>query len=233
MLLGGLGLLFDATAKWSAMILFPYLVIWALLKVPALVVAPQMEAVWLGIGELVVLLSGGWVLFAELSGLEKPSSFISGARGILIARILFGLALIPIGLSHLVYVRETATLVPAWLPYRTFWAYVTGVGQIACGLGVLTTILSRLAALIEAGMISLFALIVWLPATLSAPRERLPWTAFFITWAIASSAWLVASTFKTVSVPVVDREPIRRQELTLVPGNLPRDERRFGRSESK
>src|SRR5439155_20644644 len=46
MLLGGVGLLFRATAAWSARILFPYLIAWLLLKVPALLVAPQMEAVW-------------------------------------------------------------------------------------------------------------------------------------------------------------------------------------------
>src|SRR5206468_9163125 len=41
MLLGGVGLLFRATAVWSIRVLFPYLIVWALLKVPALVVAPQ------------------------------------------------------------------------------------------------------------------------------------------------------------------------------------------------
>jgi len=44
----------------------------------------------------------------------------------------------------------------------------------------------------EAGMISLFTLLVWGPAILAAPRTRLPWTAFFISWAIASAAWVVA-----------------------------------------
>src|SRR6266851_9479338 len=62
MLLGGAGLLFRTTATLSIRILFPYLIVWLLLKVPALVVAPQMEAVWLGFGELAVLLAGGWTL---------------------------------------------------------------------------------------------------------------------------------------------------------------------------
>ncbi len=58
MLVGGVGLLLKATAAWSARILFPYLIVW-LLKVPALIVAPQMEAVWLGFGELAVLMAEG------------------------------------------------------------------------------------------------------------------------------------------------------------------------------
>ena len=73
MFLGGVGLLVEATAAWAARILFPYLVVWMLLKVPALIVAPKMEAVWLGFGELAVLMAGGWVLFAKLAGLREGS----------------------------------------------------------------------------------------------------------------------------------------------------------------
>jgi len=194
MLFGGVGLLIRATAAWSARILFPYLIVWLLLKVPALVVAPQMEAVWLGFGELAVLLAGGWILFARLAGLREGSllTFATGENGVRIARMLFAVSLIPIGLSHIVYVKETAELVPVWLPYRVGWAYLTGAGQIACGLGVLFSIFPRVAARAEAGMISLFTLLVWGPAILAAPTTRLPWTAFFISWAIASAAWVVA-----------------------------------------
>src|ERR1700716_2884670 len=78
MLLGGVGLLFEATVTWSVRILFPYLIVWLLL------VAPQMEAVWLGFGEIAVLMTGGWVLFATLAGLRKgsPLTFATGANGI-------------------------------------------------------------------------------------------------------------------------------------------------------
>jgi len=82
-------------------------------------------------------------------------------------------------------------------PYRIGWAYLTGAGQIACGLGVLFSILPRVAAKIEAGMISLFTLLVWGPAILTAPKARLPWAAFFISWAIASAAWVVAQNIAT------------------------------------
>ncbi|MGH9500400.1 MAG: DoxX family membrane protein [Terriglobales bacterium] len=202
MLLAGLGLLLRATAAWSIRILFPYFVAWVLLKVPALFVAPQMEAVWLGIGELTVLLAGGWVLFARLAGLSEgsPLACATGENGVRIARVLFAVALLPIGLSHIMYVKETAELVPAWLPYRPGWAYLTGAGQMACGLGVLFSILPRVAAWAEAGMLSLFTLLVWVPAILAAPKTRLPWTAFFISWAIAAAAWAVAQNVQNANV---------------------------------
>jgi uncharacterized membrane protein len=196
MLLGGIGLLLRNTAALSIRILFPYLIVWALLKVPALFVAPLTEEVWLGVGELAVLLAGGWVLFAGLAGLREDSifTFAASAKGIHIARALFAVSLIPIGFSHFVYTKATADLVPAWLPFRTGWAYLTGAGQIACGIGVLFSIYPRMAAWTEAGMLSLFTLLVWVPAILAEPTKRLPWTAFFISWAITSGAWLVAGS---------------------------------------
>jgi uncharacterized membrane protein len=195
MLLGGAGLLFQRTAALSARILFPYLVIWTLLKVPALLVGPQHENVWLGVAELSVLLAGGWTLRATLAARPMPV-FATGDRGVRLARILFGAALLPIGLAHIVYVRETADLVPAWLPYRDAWAYLTGAIQLACGLGVLLSILPRLAATIEASLLTLFTLLVWIPALLGAPTTRLPWTAFFISWAITAGAWVVANNYQ-------------------------------------
>jgi uncharacterized membrane protein YphA (DoxX/SURF4 family) len=198
MLAGGAGLLFERTVRWAARVLFVYCILWALLKMPALVVAPQIEGVWLGFGELAVLMAGAWMLFALLGGVrdEGVGRFVSGDNGVRAAQILFGVFLIPIGLSHLMYVKETMALVPAWLPLPMFWAYLTGVGQIACGLGVLFGVLPRVAALCEAGMISIFGLLVWLPKVVAAPKERLPWTAFWITWVIAAAAWMMAGNVK-------------------------------------
>src|SRR6266700_116816 len=194
MLLGGVGLLVRATAAWSARILFSYLIVWLLLKVPALVVAPGMEAVWLGFGEIAVLMTGGWVLFLKMSELREgsPMTVATSEKSVRIAQMFFAAWLIPIGLSHIVYVKVTADLVPAWLPYRVGWAYLTGAGHIAAGLGVLFSIFPRLAAMAEAAMIGVFTILVWGPRIAAAPTTRLPWTACFISWAIASAAWIVA-----------------------------------------
>jgi uncharacterized membrane protein len=196
MLVCGFGLLFRATTTWSVRILFPYLIVWALLKVPALVVAPLVEGVWLGFGELTLLLSGGWILFATLAEIPKDSAiaFAAGEKGLRIARYLFAVSIIPIGLSHLFYVQQTADYVPAWLPFRPGWAYLTGLGQMASGLGVLFSVLPSVAAIAEACMISIFTFLVWGPKVIAAPKERLPLTAFFISWIFGAAAWLVAQS---------------------------------------
>jgi hypothetical protein len=69
---------------------------------------------------------------------------------------------------------------------------LTDAGQIACGLGVLFSVYTRAAAMIEVGMLAIFAFLVWGPP-IAAPSPRFPLTAFLITWAIGASAWLVAT----------------------------------------
>jgi uncharacterized membrane protein len=194
MLMCGAGQLFDATAKAAVRVLFAYLIAWMLLKAPAVVVAPLVEGVWLGIGELVMLMAGGWVLFARMSAAaeDSPLGFAVGERGARLAQIAFGLAVIPVGLSHLLYTPQTVELVPAWLPFRAGWAYLTGVGQMAVGLGLVFRVWPRVAAWCEAGMVSLFTLLIWLPAAVTTPKARLPWTALCISWSIAAAAWVLA-----------------------------------------
>jgi len=204
-------LLFERTAAWSAAILFPYLAVWLLLKVPTLVASPQIEVVWLGFGEIAVLFMAGWILFAKLAKLRDGSwlKSLTSEKSIRVLQLFFGACLIPIGLSHLFYVKATTDFVPAWLPYRVGWVYLTGVGQIACGLGVLLSILPRVAAFIEAAMIGSFTALVWIPRILAAPKERLPWTAFFISWAIGCGAWVVAQSVpacKTISEKIESKK---------------------------
>lgn len=205
MIAASIALFFRSTEAIAARAFFVYLLLWQCLKIPALIVAPKIEGVWLGFGETGMLLAGGWVIFALFSGLEDAPFFrhITGAPGLRIARILFGLCVLPVGLSHIMYVHITASLVPAWLPFRTGFAYLTGYGQIACGLGILFYVLPRTAAYIETAMLALFAFLVWGPDTwfASIPKHagtpagpRFPLTAFLITWVIAAASLLVATT---------------------------------------
>jgi len=200
----GVALLFRVTTALAARVIFPFVLLWLCLKLPRVIYAPQIEGVWIGFGEIGMLLAGGWVLFAQLSELETSRIFsrITGHRGLRIAQVIFGLAVIPVGLGHIFYVEITASLVPSWLPFRVALAYLTGIGQIACGLGILFLVIPRFAALIETAMLALFAFLVWGPNTWFAGTPKLagtpagarfPLTAFLITWIIGASALLIAS----------------------------------------
>lgn len=174
----GLGLLFQRTAAVAARVLLVYMVLWLLLlKTPTLFTAPLVEISWNGWGEIAVMVAGAMAVDATLNG----------GPGRRIARYLFGVALPPIGLAHFFYIQPTSGMVPAWLPFRSGWAYLTGSGHIAAGLGVLFGVYARLAAILEASMITIFTLLVWVPGI---PHT---WAAVMISLAIGNGAWAVAA----------------------------------------
>ncbi len=189
-LAAGIALLFRRSAPAAALAAFVYVALWwGLLKVPPVLRAPLTELTWLDCGMYAMLLAGAWTLFAEPGGPSAPG----GARGVRAARLLFGLALIPTGISHFVYVRLTVPLVPAWLPYPLGWAYLTGACHLAAGLGVSFGVWPRLAARLEAAMLGLFTALVWIPAVATAPAVRGNWTEFWISWALTAAAAVVAA----------------------------------------
>src|SRR5439155_17912482 len=89
-------------------------------------------------------------------------------------------------------------LIPTWVPLRIFLTYVTGLGHIAAGLGLLFMVLPRLAATLEAIMLAIFAVVVWAPRIAAAPTGRLQATAFLITTAISGAAWIIAGSLERV-----------------------------------
>lgn len=193
---GGVALLFARTARLATRILLSYLLVWLLLQLPSWVKSPLVEVVWQNAGELAVLVAGAWVLFARMAEEGERSSvrFATGENGMRIARILFALSLFAFGLSHFVYEAQTTPLVPAWLPFRNSWAYITGAAQIAAGVGVLFSILPRLAATLQVLLLCMFTFLVWPQALIAAPTSVPTWTEFLFSWAITTGAWVVAES---------------------------------------
>jgi hypothetical protein len=90
---------------------------------------------------------------------------------------------------------------------------------------VLFLVLPRAAALIEAGMLTLFAFLVWgpdkwiafNPTTAGVPAgPRFPLTAFFITWVIGASALLIAGNVASRNAGQLTRSTERREEIDAV-----------------
>jgi uncharacterized membrane protein len=124
--------------------------------------------------------------------------FATDESGIRAARLLLIAALPMFGASHFVYAAYTATLVPKWLPFSLGWIYLTGSASIAAAAGMLFAIVPRLAANLEAAMLWIFTLFVWVPHLASEPANQSDWAEFVTSGAIASGAWLVADTYRSV-----------------------------------
>ena len=189
-----LGIIVRPIARLSALVLTINFVIWLLLLKLPLVASLLDAGGWLGVGETSVMVAGAWAILVTLSNQAGPA-FGTGSGSLRVLRILLGVALVLIGQSHFVYTKETIALIPAYVPHRLGFAYFTGACHIAAGAAVLFSVVPRLAATMEAVMMALFAIMVWLPKMASAPTSRFEATAFLISIALASAALAVAGTY--------------------------------------
>jgi uncharacterized membrane protein len=202
-LCAGIGLICQRTAAVASRVLAAYLALWMLLlRVPAIFHAPKAQDSWSGCGETAVMVAGAWVLHAWFAGDwdRQHLGFATGKSGLRIARVLYGLAMIPFGVAHFTYLKETAALVPNWLPWHTGWAYFFGCSFLAAGVGVLIGVCARLAAMLSAFQIGMFTLLVWVPIVAAGAKSSFVWSETIISAALTAGAWVVAESYR-VEIP--------------------------------
>ena len=196
------GLCFPRTALPGALTIGVYQAVGAAISVPLILSEPLSVGAWYPFCEALTALVGAWILYAMLRGQTRaPTIAIASKSAVRAAQALFGLTCVFYGWSHFVYADYTASMVPAWLPGGLAFAYFTGLGHVAAGVAVIVQILPRLAATLEAIMMTSFGLLVWVPSFLSQPRPKWAtppehqWSELVVTLVLAASAWIVAISF--------------------------------------
>jgi uncharacterized membrane protein len=127
----------------------------------------------------------------SLTGDSRDSSAIL----IEVGRDLFAVSLPVFGVQHLIYAHFVSTLVPAWIPFRLFWARFVGVAFFAAAIAIVTHKLGRLAAMLLGFMFFSWVLIVHAPRIFVGHTGN-EWISGFIALAMAGGAFIVSSTFR-------------------------------------
>ena len=155
--------------------------VWLLvLHLPLLISRPADPSVITIVSETLALFGAAWLLWAP-SG--KPAAA---------ARACFGLPMFAFGILHLVYHEFVASLVPAWIPGRPAWAYITGVAFIAAGASITFRVLARPAAILLGVMFGSWAAIVHAPRVAANLGSQDEWTSLVIALAMCGASWLAA-----------------------------------------
>jgi uncharacterized membrane protein len=172
---------------------------------------------WLGSAEFLLPLGACLALIGMIA--QEPGSismptWLTPDRAILLGRMCFGVGLVGCGASHFVYAEFAAQMIPAWIPGRLFFTYLTGAGHIAAGLSLLTGVWMRLSTALLCLMLACFVLLLHVPRVLADPGSRHEWTMLVVASLFNGAAWLMAAavrstrTSQSTDRAVRDREPI-------------------------
>jgi uncharacterized membrane protein YphA (DoxX/SURF4 family) len=118
-----------------------------------------------------------------------------------LGRLFVAISLVVFGLQHFIYGGFVATLVPAFMPGRLFWAYFVGVAFVAAAIGILTKMLARPAATMLGVMFFLFVLLLHIPRIIGKSSDGNEWTSGFVALAMCGGAWILAN-----AAPLEERE---------------------------
>jgi uncharacterized membrane protein len=195
----GLGLVWRRTAVPASRVLLGFLLLWFLaFKLRFVAHAPLVVGSWEGVAPTAVIVAGAWVLHAWLGAGREPHwlGFATGASGVRIARVVYGLCMIVFGLAHFAYLDLTAPLVPDWLPGHVFWAYFTGAAYIAAGIAMLVGVCARLAATLSAVQMGLLTVLVWIPILAAGDAPTSQVGEFVVSCVLTASGWVMADTYR-------------------------------------
>jgi uncharacterized membrane protein YphA (DoxX/SURF4 family) len=196
-------LCFLPTVLPSVLIVGVYEAAWAIASTPQILSNPLSVGAWYGFCEATSSLVAPAILYvAYRSQFSGSAMSLDAAGAFRIAYIVFGLTCVFYGWSHFAYADYTAGMVPTWLPGRLEFAYLTGLAHIVAGISLVVGILPRLAATLEALMMSLFGLLVWVPTFFMHPPPKwaMPpgnqWSELVVNLLLATSAWLIAASLR-------------------------------------
>jgi uncharacterized membrane protein len=187
-IVSGIGLLRPRSAGVSASALAMLDFLFAILWLPRVAAKPTSLGTWNGVFEQLALVAAALTYFASLAG---PSD--NAVRLQRMARLLFGVCLLSFGATHFYALKQTADLVPQWLPPSPrFWAAATGVFHIAAGIAILSRRQAVLAARLFTAMLITFGVLVWAPRLFSNVHVHQIWAANAVNFTMIGAAWLMA-----------------------------------------
>ena len=107
--------------------------------------------------------------------------------------------MIPFGIAHLLYIDQTAPLVPSYVPAPELVAYATGIAFLLASAALLSGVLARLAAVLATVQLAGFTALVWVPIVATGSPHAFDWSEFGISTAITAAAWVVADATRPAS----------------------------------
>ena len=187
----GIGIQFTRTVRWASLILCVVYLSFSLACIPDIVAAANIYERFGGSFFLFFCMTCGAIALFEAS--ESNAARASVLRRV--TRIGFGICAISFTLGQALLLRDTASLVPKWIPpSQMFWAILTTIAFALAAIAMLVHRQARLAIRLMTLMVALFGVLVWVPHVLAHPEAHFNWSECILTFLIAGASWVVADS---------------------------------------
>jgi len=186
---GGIGIQYPRTARLASVVLGAVYLCFSLACIPDIIAASNIYERYGGSFFLFCsLLCGAMALYAATE--PKAARAVVFAR---LARLGLGVCAISFALGQIFLARETAQLVPKWIPpNQMFWAILTTAAFGVAATAILLNRQARFAMRLMMLMLALFGVMVWIPQLIAHPRAHFNWSECVLTFLVTGAAGVVA-----------------------------------------
>jgi hypothetical protein len=185
---GGIGMQHPRTARLASVVLGVVYLLFSLACIPDIIAASNIYERYGGsLFQFFSLLCGAIALYAATEA-NAARALVFGR----LARLGLGVCAISFTLGQILLPRETADLVPKWIPpNQIFWAILTTIAFGLAAIAILSNRKARLAVRLMTLMLALFGVLVWVPRLIAHPEAHSNWSEFGLTFLITGAAWIV------------------------------------------
>jgi uncharacterized membrane protein len=149
---------------------------------------------WTATAEDLAMASGALII----SGVSRQKIVSPAGKPALVryGTLLFAISLVVFAVQHFMYADFIATLVPAWIPFKLFWAYFIGVTFSLAFISIVTNIKTRLACALLGFMFLFWVIFLHLPRVAAATHIEPEKTSMFIALAMCGIFFTIAGERK-------------------------------------
>ncbi|MGA7925746.1 MAG: hypothetical protein WCA20_07090 [Candidatus Sulfotelmatobacter sp.] len=186
---GGIGMQYSRTARLASVVLGVVYLCFSLACIPDIIAASNIYERYGGsFFQFFSLLCGAIALYSATEA--NAARAITFGR---LARLGLGVCATSFTLGQILLPRETAHLVPNWIPpNQMFWAILTTIAFALAAIAILVNRQARLATRLMTLMLALFGVLVWVPHLIAHPKAHFNWSECVLTFLITGAAWMVA-----------------------------------------
>ena len=185
----GIGIQFPRTVRPASLILGVVYLSFSLACIPDILAATNIYERFGGSFFLFFSMSCGAIALFAASESNAARARAFGR----VARIGLGVSTISFTLGQALLLRDTAGLVPKWIPpSQMFWATLTTIAFAFAAIAILIHRQARLAIRLMTVMLALFGVLVWIPVVIAHPEAHFNWSECLLAFLVTGASWMVA-----------------------------------------